>query len=131
MMAVHNFSNDFEYEFDDYVAEGGESVRIGGRINDFPIQEAAVGAGAAVLRAEVLFSPGHGGFVGGSYLVSRAVLADVTRVDPEDALAEATNLIELVADKDDSAASAGDVTHFTEAFPLEIDVADGEDFVNH
>src|SRR6266566_1797602 len=130
MMTVHNFSIDFEDEFDDYVAKGRESVRVGGTINNVPIQEAGFGAGAAVLRAEVLFSPGHGGFVGRSDLVSRAVLADVTRVDPEDALAEAANLIELMGDEDDGATGAGNVPHLAQAFFLEIDVAYGENFVD-
>src|SRR5260370_5257726 len=72
----------------------------------------------------------HGGFVGGDDFVSRAVLADLAVVDPDDALAEAANLVELMGDEDDGAAGAGDVTHFAEAFLLEVDVTDGENFVN-
>src|SRR6266404_2967211 len=45
-------------------------------------------------------------------------------------MAEAANLVELMGDEDDGATGAGDVAHFTEAFLLEIDVADGEDFID-
>jgi hypothetical protein len=62
--------------------------------------------------------------------VSVAIHADLASVDPEDAVAEAANLIELMSDKDDGAAGAGDIAHFAEAFFLEIDVADGEDFID-
>src|SRR5215472_14492381 len=62
--------------------------------------------------------------------MGRPVLANLAVVDPDDALAKAANLIELMGDEDDSAADAGDVAHFSEAFFLEIDVADGEDFVH-
>ena len=55
---------------------------------------------------------------------------DLAVIDPDDAVAEAANLIELVGDEDDGAAGAGDVAHFAEAFFLEVDVADGEDFVD-
>ena len=43
---------------------------------------------------------------------------------------QATNLVELVADQNDGAAGARDVTHFAQAFFLELDVADGQDFVD-
>jgi len=45
-------------------------------------------------------------------------------------VAEAANLIELMRDEDDGAAGAGDIAHFAEAFFLEVDVADGEDFID-
>src|SRR5215471_17775446 len=78
----------------------------------------------------VRFTTGHSGFVGRSNFVCRAVLTDGAAVNPKDALTEASNLIELVGDEDDGAASAGDVAHFAEAFFLEVDVADCENFVD-
>src|SRR5713226_5682063 len=45
-------------------------------------------------------------------------------------MAEAANLIELMADEDNRAAAAGHVAHFAEALFLEVDVADGEDFIH-
>ena len=48
-----------------------------------------------------------------------AVLADGGGVNPDDAMAEAANLVELVADENDGAAGACDVTHFAKAFLLE------------
>src|SRR5579884_2778294 len=78
----------------------------------------------------VFGTAGHGGFVGGGNFVGAAGLADLARVDPEDAIAEAADLIELMGDEDDGAAGAGDVAHFAEAFFLEVDVADGEDFID-
>src|SRR5258707_12153501 len=78
----------------------------------------------------VRVTPGHSGFVGGDHFVSGAVLAKAAVVDPDDAVAEAANLIELMRDEDDGAAGAGDVAHFAETFFLEIDVADGEDFID-
>src|SRR5690349_11795601 len=59
-----------------------------------------------------------------------AVLADGSGVNPDDAVAKTANLIELMGDKDDGAAGASDIAHFAETFFLEIDVADGEDFVH-
>src|SRR5207248_7624159 len=59
-----------------------------------------------------------------------AVLADAAVVNPQDALAEAANLVELMGDEDNGAAGAGDVAHSAEAFFLKVDVADGEDFVD-
>jgi hypothetical protein len=76
------------------------------------------------------FVAGHGGFVGGDYFVGGTVLADLAVVDPDYAVAEAADLVELVRDEDDGAAGAGDVAHFAEALFLEVDVADGEDFVD-
>src|SRR5437660_11696241 len=59
-----------------------------------------------------------------------AVLAYAAVVNPQDALAEAANLVELMGDEDNGAAGAGDVAHSAEAFFLKVDVADGEDFVD-
>src|SRR6266568_2906748 len=78
----------------------------------------------------VAFAAGHGGFVGGGNFVGGAVLAHGGSVYPEDAMAESADLIELVADQDDGAASAGNVPHFPQAFLLEIDVADGQHLIH-
>src|SRR5262249_8463772 len=100
------------------------------RFGNFPLAEASFGAGAAMLPGDVLLSASHGGFVGGDNLVSGAVLADVAVVDPDDAIAEAANLVELMGDEDDSAASACDVAHFAEALFLEIYIAYGQNLVD-
>jgi len=62
--------------------------------------------------------------------VRRAIHADRTCVDPQDTLAEAANLVELMANEDHGAASSGHVAHFAEAFLLKIDVTDSEDFID-
>src|SRR5712692_4156000 len=72
----------------------------------------------------------HGGLIGVDNRFRRAVLADGSGFNPDDAMAEAANLIELMADKNDRSAGAGHVAHFAEAFLLEVDVADGEDFID-
>src|ERR1700687_5705016 len=72
----------------------------------------------------------HRGFVPGDDFVGRPVLANGAIIDPHHAMAQAADLIELVGDKHDGAAGAGHVTHFAEAFFLEVDVADGEDFID-
>ncbi len=78
----------------------------------------------------VAFAAGHGGFVGGGDFVGIAVLAHGGGVNPDDAVAQAADLIELVADQDDGAAGTGNVPHLPQAFFLEIDVADGQDFIH-
>src|SRR5215467_3813909 len=83
-----------------------------------------------MLSCTVTRSAGHGGFVGGDDFVRGAVAADVPVVDPYDALAEAANLVELMGDKDDRAAGAGDIAHFAEALFLKVYIAHGQDFIN-
>ena len=61
----------------------------------------------------------HCGFVGGDDFVGGAVLADVAVVDPDDTVAEAANLVELMGDEDDGATRAGHVAHLAQAFFLE------------
>src|ERR1700674_2835185 len=99
-------------------------------LDDFPAEEAASGGGAARGFVTVTVSAGHGSFVGADDFVCGACAASLSIVDPHDALAESANLIELVRDEDDGAARAGNVAHLAEAFFLEVDVADGEDFIN-
>src|SRR5260370_39494510 len=57
------------------------------------------------------------------------VLANGGGINPHDAVTKATNLVELMGDQDDGAAGAGNVAHLAQALFLEIDVADGEDFI--
>ena len=86
--------------------------------------------GGAFRLHAVVVAAGHGRFVGRNDFVGVAVFADLAIIDPDDAMTEAANLIKLVADEDDGAAGTGDVAHFAETFFLEIDVADGEDFID-
>src|SRR6266849_1488814 len=51
-------------------------------------------------------------------------------IEPNDALAEAANLVQLMADKDNRAAGAGYVSHFPQTRALKFDVADGENFID-
>jgi len=62
--------------------------------------------------------------------VGGAILTDGARINPHHAVAETAHLVHLVTDKDDGAAFAGDIAHFAETFFLEIDVADGEHFID-
>src|SRR5260370_15874115 len=83
-----------------------------------------------ILLSTVGVSGGHGRFVGGDDFMGGAVLANGGGVNPDDAMAEAADLIELMGDEDDGAAGACDVTHFAHALLLKTDVADGEDFIH-
>ena len=133
---------DFDGELNGDGIRGGEDMRavfwgIGGifaRIfqvgrHDFPTEKAGFGiAGAGLVCCAS--TAGHFGFVGGGDLVGIAVEADGAGIDPDGAVAQAADLVELVGDEDDGAALAGDIAHFAETFFLEIDIADGEDFVD-
>src|SRR5881398_968769 len=105
-------------------------MRVRARFGEFPLQELSFGVGTAGFPETGAITAGHGGFVGGDDFVGGAVLADVAVVDPDDAAAEAANLIELMGDEDDGAAGAGHVAHFAEAFFLEVYIAHGQDFVD-
>ncbi len=118
-------------EIDGDGPERGEKMwLIGRRTSDFPLKETALRGEGAVPRWDVAVAAGHGGFIGGGDFVGGAVLADRAIVDPDDAVAKSPDLIELMGDEDDGAAGAGDVTHLSEAFLLEIDIANGEDFID-
>src|SRR5258708_36739245 len=62
--------------------------------------------------------------------MSIAVHANLARVNPNPAVGETANLIELMRDEHDCASCAGDIAHLAEAFFLEIYVADGQDFID-
>src|SRR6266481_1511184 len=61
--------------------------------------------------------------------MSIAVHTNLARVNPNPAVGETANLIELMRDEDDCASCAGDITHLAEAFFLEMYVADGQDVI--
>src|SRR6266576_4755358 len=62
--------------------------------------------------------------------MSIAVHTNLAHVNPNPAVGETANLIELMRDEDDCASCAGDIAHLAEAFFLEIYVADGQDFID-
>src|SRR6266513_5940626 len=62
--------------------------------------------------------------------MSIAVHTNLARVNPNPAVRETANLIELMRDEHDGASGAGDIAHLAEAFFLEIHVADGQDFID-
>src|SRR6516225_1651928 len=131
MMSPANWQKHFNDKSNGYGAKCREYMRIvAARFDNFPFNEAGFGAGAAMLPDGVVFAAGHGGFVSRDDFVGVAFLADAAVVDPDDPLAEAANLVELMGDEDDGVAGAGHVAHFAQALFLEVDVANGEDFVN-
>src|SRR5271165_1914071 len=100
------------------------------RSRELPCQKATIGGEAPAIGNFVAVDAHHGGLVGGDDFVGVAVLADLAVVDPDYAVAESADLVELVGDEDHGTAGAGHVAHFAEAFFLEIYVADGQDFVD-
>src|ERR1700693_395083 len=72
----------------------------------------------------------HGGFVGANYFGGGACLAEDAVVYPDGAVAEAADLVELVADQDDGTAGVGHFAHFAQTLFLELDIADGEHFID-
>ena len=73
---------------------------------------------------------GRSCFVCSPDLSGRALTPNLAAVDPENALAEAADLIHLMADEDDRAAALGNFLHLAEAFLLEFEIADGEHFIH-
>src|SRR6266852_7078798 len=100
------------------------------RLNDFPSCKARFCVGSSVPLHAAFVTPRHGGFIGRDDFVRVAGPTDLSIIDPDDAIAQPANLVELMADEDDGAAGAGDVAHFAEAFLLEVDITDGEDFIH-
>src|SRR5579885_2869087 len=80
-----------------------------------------VGAGGDVKRF---------GVVAGSGIWSAAIELNCAAGEDDAARAEGVDGSHAVRDEDDGAAGAGDIAHFAEAFFLEVDVADGEDFID-
>ena len=56
---------------------------------------------------------------------------DASLLEPDGAMTELPDRLQLVADEQDGAAVAADVAHLPEALALERRVADGEHFVDH
>src|SRR5260370_36849013 len=111
--------------------EGREDMGpLGNRIDNFPSFKSGLETSAPVKLRLGSVDGFHRRFVGGDDFVSRPVLANGAVVDPDDAVAQAANLIELMRDEDNGAARSGHVAPFAEAFLLETDVADGENFIH-
>src|SRR5580704_9259796 len=72
----------------------------------------------------------HSRFVGSKHIVCAAVESDCTVIYPNNTMAKPANLIHLVRYQDNGAACAGNIAHFAKALFLEVDVADGEDFID-
>src|SRR5260221_8567 len=107
-----------------------QHVRVPRRFTDFPAQETCPFRWPAFALFACSVTGGHGTLISCHNLLRLPVHAHLTSVDPDDAVAEAANLIELMANEDDGAAGAGHVAHFAQAFFLKIDVADGQDFIH-
>lgn len=131
VMASANRLANFHSEVYAGRAESVQDVRIlaAALLNNFPFHEAALGGDAGKLRS-LGFTASHGGFVGGGDFVGVAVEADLAVVDPDDAVTETPDLIELMGDEDDGAALASNLAHFAEAFFLEVYIAHRQDLIN-
>ncbi len=131
VLAVGDGLAELDDKSDGYGAQGGEGARIGvAGVKKFPPGEAALGISGSRFGVGARIAAGHGGFVGADDFVGGTVLADLAVVDPDYAVAEAADLVELVGDEDDGAAGAGDVAHFAKAFFLEIYIAHRQDLVD-
>src|SRR5215472_3310926 len=130
MMAFANRLVDFHNKCNRRGADFIQEMRIPVWISNSPPDKAPFFTIRPLAVMTILFAAGHGGFVGGGDLVSGAVLADLAAVDPDDALAETANLVELVGNEDDGAAGAGDVAHSAETFFLEVYIANREYFID-
>src|SRR2546426_10045976 len=98
MFAVGDGLGQLDDEMDGDGIERGEKMRlIGRRTGDFPLEEAALRGGCAVSRWDAAVTRGHGGFVGRDDFVGGAVAADAAVVNPDDAMGEPADLIELMA----------------------------------
>src|SRR6266478_7683310 len=76
------------------------------RVSDFPAGEMSSRMVPCPGADGIPLALAHGGLVGVDNRFRRAVLADGGGVNPNDAVAEASNLIELMGDEDDGAAGA-------------------------
>jgi len=131
VMAIVDGLVDFDGKFDGYGAQGSERPRISvSGVSEFPVYEAALGICGSRFGIGAGIAAGHSGFVGADDRVRFAVLADLAVVDPDYAVAEAADLVELVGDENDGTAGASDVAHFAEAFFLEIYIAHRQDLVD-
>src|SRR5438128_3345039 len=76
------------------------------------------------------FASCHRSFVSVYDFRRSSILSNRTVVNPEYAIAEASDLVHLMSDKDDGPTGFGYVAHLAETFLLEIDVPDGQNFVH-
>ena len=95
VMAFSDSFFDFHGEFDSNGAQRGKEMWRRPRtwFSELPPDEAAFAVHAPILRMPVGLTSGHRGFVGGHDLMGRAILANRPVVNPDDAVAQAANLI--------------------------------------
>src|SRR6266478_8961679 len=103
-------------------------LRLAFLIEDPPLKEVRAATQWTILNEHI--GGGHFPFVGADDFRGRTSFTHCAPVEPNDTLTEAANLVELMADKNNRAAGTGNVSHLPEAFTLEFDVPDGEDFVH-
>src|SRR5258707_5943061 len=115
--------------YSDGTERGQDAWVAGDRISNFPPEELPLRVNLWMGVSSVTVAASHGGLVGRDYLMGVAVHTNGAGIDPDDAVAETSNLIELMGDEDDGTAGVRHVAHFAQAFLLEVDVADGEHFV--
>jgi hypothetical protein len=84
--------------------------------------EGALGGGA-IRRS-------HVGFISADNFRSEAGAAEFAGIEPDDAMTEAANLIELMGDKNNRATGLRNFAHFAETLFLKANVADGEHFID-
>src|SRR5215472_4248841 len=101
MMTFADRFVDFHYKSDGRRTDFVKQVRIPGWTRNRPPDKASCLACSAPALVAISLSAGHGGFVGGDDFVGGSVAADVAVVNPDGALAEAANLVELMGDEDD------------------------------
>src|SRR5258706_11850727 len=100
------------------------------RLHNLPPHKSSLGITTrrSIPRLPILRA--HCRLVSAYYLCRIPIPSNCPVVNPNDAMGEAANLIELMAYEDDGAAGASDVAHFAEAFFLEVDVAHRPDFIH-
>src|SRR4029077_12472938 len=96
---------------------------------DLPADE--LGFCPRAVRRSISVPPAGGecGFVFAENYAGRSGFVDLAIFQPEDALAEAANLIHLVADENDRPSAFRDILHLAQTFFLELEVADSEYFI--
>src|SRR5207302_739101 len=68
------------------------------------------------------FGGGHFAFIRADDFRGGTSFTRCAPIEPNDALTEAANLVQLMADQNNRAAGAGNVSHFSETFALKFDV---------
>jgi hypothetical protein len=102
-------------------------IRTAVRTAEFPAEELC--PPVCVLHF-LQIARGHRAFIGADDFGRWARAAQSAAIEPDDAMTEASNLVELVADKNDGATCTGCVVHLPETLFLELDVTHSQDLVN-